>query len=105
VSKVRPVTQSGDVIAYEFHCPGCGHSHMPYVKAVPNGLGGMTPAWQFNGDLQRPTFHPSVLAGWGDESGPHICHSFVREGRIEFLPDCTHALAGKTVELPDHDHP
>ena len=29
------------------------------------------------------------------------CHSFVREGRIEFLSDCTHALAGQTVELPD----
>jgi hypothetical protein len=29
------------------------------------------------------------------------CHSFVRAGRIEFLNDSTHALAGKTVDLPD----
>lgn len=30
----------------------------------------------------------------------HTCHSFVRDGQIEFLSDCTHALAGKTVSLP-----
>lgn len=29
----------------------------------------------------------------------NICHSFVRNGKIEFLSDCTHELAGKTVEL------
>ena len=29
------------------------------------------------------------------------CHSFVRSGRIEFLSDSTHALAGQTVDLPD----
>lgn len=29
-----------------------------------------------------------------------VCHSFVRAGRIEFLGDCTHALAGQTVPLP-----
>ncbi|MGC4033677.1 MAG: hypothetical protein QM754_18485 [Tepidisphaeraceae bacterium] len=27
------------------------------------------------------------------------CHSFVRDGQIEFLGDCTHELAGKTVPL------
>lgn len=32
---------------------------------------------------------------------PHVCHSFVRDGRIEFLSDCTHALAGQTVELSE----
>ena len=29
------------------------------------------------------------------------CHSFVTDGRIQFLSDCTHALAGQTVDLPD----
>jgi hypothetical protein len=29
------------------------------------------------------------------------CHSFVRAGMIEFLSDCTHELAGKTVPIPD----
>lgn len=29
----------------------------------------------------------------------HICHSFVRDGLIQYLPDCTHHLAGQTVPL------
>lgn len=28
-----------------------------------------------------------------------VCHSFVFDGEIRFLGDCTHALAGKTVPL------
>ncbi|MCZ4340562.1 hypothetical protein O4H52_03015 [Sphingomonadaceae bacterium G21617-S1] len=43
-------------------------------------------------------------AGQIDEDGhrapPAVCHSFVRNGQIEFLSDCTHALAGQTVPLP-----
>jgi len=30
-----------------------------------------------------------------------VCYSFVTAGRIQFLSDCTHILAGKTVDLPD----
>jgi hypothetical protein len=29
------------------------------------------------------------------------CHSFVTDGRIQFLSDSTHALAGQTVDLPE----
>lgn len=39
-----------------------------------------------------------------DASGnpvPYTCHSFVTDGRIQFLGDCTHSLAGQTVDLPD----
>ena len=66
-----------------FHCPGCGYAHQ--VDAT----------WTFNGDLTHPTIRPSILA-----LGALRCHSFVTEGRIEFLPDSTHALAGQTVPLP-----
>jgi hypothetical protein len=31
------------------------------------------------------------------------CHSFVREGKIEFLNDCTHEHAGQTLDLLDVD--
>jgi hypothetical protein len=31
------------------------------------------------------------------------CHSYVTNGRIQFLSDCHHSLAGQTVELPDWD--
>jgi hypothetical protein len=30
-----------------------------------------------------------------------ICHSFITDGKIQFLSDCTHSFAGKTVELPE----
>ena len=33
--------------------------------------------------------------------GSRICHHFVTEGKIQFCGDCTHALRGQTVELPD----
>jgi hypothetical protein len=32
-----------------------------------------------------------------------ICHCFIRDGQIQFLLDCTHALAGQTVPLPPID--
>ena len=30
-----------------------------------------------------------------------VCHHFIRDGKIQFLGDCTHALRGQTVDLPD----
>jgi len=30
-----------------------------------------------------------------------ICHSFITDGKIQFLSDCTHHLAGQTVDLND----
>lgn len=72
-------------------CPACRCGH------------GVTSGWTFNGDMERPTFSPSLLVTWeGFEDGKEtkkICHSFVRDGKIQFLNDCTHALAGQTVPL------
>ena len=31
----------------------------------------------------------------------YVCHSNVTDGQIVFHADCTHALAGRTVDLPD----
>ena len=76
-----------------FECPGCGMVHaLPTVGPR---------AWSFNGDLERPTFSPSILARWtsGPEHTAGVCHSFVRDGKIEFLGDCTHGHAGQTVPL------
>jgi len=77
-----------------FNCPGCNESH-----AIPvTGARG----WNWNGSLDKPTLMPSLLVN-RSSSNPMVpvCHSYVRDGRIEFLGDCTHALAGKTVDLPD----
>lgn len=74
-----------------FTCPGCDCDHAIPVEK-PNPANGAM--WSFNGDLDRPTFSPSLhLVGF--------CHSFVTDGRIQFLSDCTHALAGQTVDLPE----
>ena len=84
---------------YAFHCPGCQCSHGVYVdKPGPN-----RPVWGWNGSLDTPTFTPSVRVQWafGDERKQACCHSYVRDGRIQFLIDSTHALAGRTVEIPD----
>jgi len=95
-----------------FQCPGCGAEHcLPLV-----GPG----AWAFNGDVERPTLQPSILAKgckvklgpdgkWNGEwelgeDGkplPSVCHSFVKDGRIQFLTDSNHSLAGTTVDLPE----
>jgi hypothetical protein len=30
-----------------------------------------------------------------------VCHSFIRNGKIEYLSECTHELAGQTVDMED----
>lgn len=76
------------------YCPGCESPHTLIVK----GAG----AWQWNGNIERPTLHPSLLSN-GDRFNPQMprCHSFVTDGRIQFLSDSDHKLAGQTVDLPD----
>ena len=99
-------TAQGDHIF--FFCPGCESPHMLRIalEGVPSG-------WGYNGNPEAPTFTPSVLvtyngpdAGTVDEDGdrapPAVCHSFVTDGRIQFLTDSTHALAGQTVDLPPY---
>lgn len=86
-----------------FWCPGCDGAHQVTVGAGPG------PRWGYNGDPDAPTFTPSVLVTYnGPDAGvdgapPAVCHSFVTNGRIQFLGDCTHALAGQTVDLPDFE--
>ena len=92
-------------------CPACECGHW------------FNDTWQFNGDMEKPTINPSLLVTSYsvpenpelDDNGKYvlgadgrikgakktICHSFVREGKIEFLGDCTHDKAGQTLELKD----
>lgn len=85
-----------------FKCPGCrGPQQLPVTGPK---------AWKWDGSMESPTFEPSILTTWDGLSDPgdgksqrvkKVCHSFVRNGKIEFLSDCTHRLAGQTVELPE----
>lgn len=117
MGELSPILRSleGGVVA--FRCPGCGDVHNLGVGAGPG------PRWTYNGNPNAPTFHPSVLATSGHYCSGHTgecwctpdpdggewpfkcyrCHSFVRDGRIEFLADSTHALAGQTVDLIPFD--
>ena len=112
------VDGQGRFYGIRFDCPGCasetrrgtqqvvlpvdwtppGYERSPHAHGNP---------WGFNGSLDFPTFTPSVLSQWDEWQGEgvpakrHVCHSFVRDGRIQFLGDCTHALKGQTVDLPE----
>ncbi len=104
-----------------FWCPGCDEAHV-----LTHGSDG----WGWNGNGDAPAFTPSVLVtgtrmtaegramldrgenppGGKYPSRPLRCHSFIgcngaQPGQITFLGDCTHALAGKTVDLPDWPNP
>lgn len=71
-----------------FWCPGCDEAHQVSDK------------WDVI-DVEAGTISPSVLVQGANEHGRTVCHSFVTAGRIQFLDDCTHGLAGQTVDLPD----
>lgn len=89
----------------KFWCPGCDDLHV------------VSDSWQVTGSGDTLTISPSVLVyerqklinedlEWEALLAPENktttprCHSFVRNGHIEFLGDCTHELAGQTVALP-----
>jgi len=97
--KLEEFKREDGVQSLLFECPGCDMLHVVHVAGAGH------PLWQWNGSMDKPTFSPSVLVTypWGKDREQRVCHSFVREGQIQFLGDCTHALAGQTVDLPDVD--
>jgi len=79
-----------------FECPGCGYGHNVHTK-TPNERGAV---WTFNGNYNSPTFSPSIFVNPNGDPDYPKCHSHVTDGKIKFGHDCTHALAGQTVDLP-----
>jgi len=104
--RLSRVLATGSEGSLFFECPGCATVH-----GINHGPGA-GPRWGWDGDADKPTFTPSVLVTWSEPSDKpsefddaskdvkKVCHSFVTGGRIQFLGDCTHALAGQTVDLP-----
>ena len=85
----------------------CGQkSALLYMPGLPVhvqiNLSGPHPVWGWNGDMQHPTFSPSILTRlpWGPERREIVNHVFIRDGWISYLSDCTHQYAGKGMELP-----
>lgn len=127
--KATPYEEDGKTTGYMVFCPACKCGHLFNIAPGTNGAGGRKPCWTFDGNVDSPTFSPSMLVqsvdlpprdpATGDfKRGPDgktlldthgrilgtkdtVCHSFVRGGKIQFLGDCTHALKNQTVDLPD----
>jgi hypothetical protein len=132
--RAAPWSEEGIVKGFMIFCPGCKCGHLFHIPPHKNSSGA---SWSFNGNLERPTFTPSMLVRsewdshenlteddytpWVDEGNgtrgrkikpesmhnlvhhKEVCHSFVRDGQMQFLCDCTHALRGMTVTLEDFD--
>lgn len=107
-----------------FWCPGCDEAHSIRIAPSPK-------PWAYSGNPETPTFTPSILTrgvrftdkgnadhkAWVDggcqplpegytfDNKPFVCHSFVTDGKIKFLGDCTHELKDQTVALPDWPEP
>ncbi len=104
-----------------FFCPGCKAPHTVNVAGHSTGHASAvskakrSPNWVWNGSETRPTLTPSIKltgnipATEDSERVDFCCHSFVEQGVIRFLSDCTHELRGQAVPLlaiPDeHKHP
>jgi hypothetical protein len=90
-------TEGERKIGFLIFCPGCNELH-PISVFEKNSLGAQ---WVWNGSEERPTFTPSLLLKYNERGGSAVvCHSYIKDGNIEFLSDCTHGLSGKTVPLP-----
>lgn len=86
-------------IAWAIECPGCQMWHSLNTATADPKL----PKWDFNGDVEKPTFSPSLLVRYPQDGVEKRCHSFIKNGEIQFLSDCSHDLKGLTVPLPDMD--
>lgn len=110
ISRILMQREDGNL---EFFCPGCRMMHrVPLSGEVK---------WTWDGNEEAPTFYPSLHFGgvvrdvsvedhyiatgvWKQKPKPYSCHSWVKEGQIQFLSDCSHNLAGQTVPMIDF-HP
>ena len=111
MAKIKRYTEGGYHNELCFMCPGCKTRHFIHDCETTNpdvlNENPRMHIWTFNGDFDNPTIRDSVLVRHYDfnpNSENHDievrCHSFITNGMIEFLPDCQHALANQTVELP-----
>ena len=75
---------------YVHWCPGCNEAHF------------ISDAWKFNGNMDRPTFSPSIKHGPAEL---RCCHYFLEGGELQFCSDSTHHLCGCTIPLPDLPEP
>ena len=89
--KFKRINSENNFEEYMFFCPGCGYYHWVRVS-------GDHPCWMWNGDVSSPTISPSLLV---NQNTDQCCHSFITDGKMQYLGDCSHNYKGQTLEIPD----
>jgi|GEM_PF-475315 hypothetical protein len=98
------------VIGYEIKCIACGNNHIFYTLPGYYKSEGRSINWNFDGNLEMPTFTPSLnqttgslaMSNYKDgDIPPTRCHSIVTNGKIQYCGDCTHSYKGQTIDLPE----
>ncbi len=98
MARVRKIPMSETKWQYHFQCPGCDEEHA-FNDEV----------WVWNQNYDQPTLSPSFLIHGArfiedsDKTELFRCHSFIKDGKIQFLGDCTHKLKNQTVDLIEYD--
>lgn len=72
-----------------FYCPACDCRHWIDTR------------WTISGPNDLLTVRPSIRVHWEEGPDRKCCHLFITNGNIEYLTDCTHDLAGKTILLEE----
>lgn len=91
LSPVLRLIRPGELLHW---CPGCGRGHAIDIHAVSRD--GKVVGW--DGDIWRPTIGEPVL----HEKDGAVCEYLLRAGVLLFFQNCTHALKGQQVPLPDY---
>ena len=78
--------------ARSFYCPGCKCCHW------------FDEIWNLTYKDEKPSLTPSLLVNGRlteahKKSGAHRCHLYIKCGSIQYLSDCTHELAGQTINM------
>lgn len=97
--KEIPVSEDNTNGNYMHYCPGCKQLHM-INTLVRNNNGAI---WSFDGDVNNPTFSPSIHIHSTDAKGNRhtSCHYFIKSGYMHYCNDSRHELSGQIVELPN----
>lgn len=114
MSQLSPYLRLAEDQTLIYWCDGCDCHH-----SIRWGVGD-GPRWTWNSEVNKPTFSPSVLYKremwvppvtpsnleewkknpWPQEKQMFICHTFITDGMVQYLDDCSHHLKGQTVPIP-----
>ena len=76
---------------------------IPYrmIPVIQKGTRDGTGCWTWNGSLEKPDLKPSILTKAPQGDNVIVCHTWINEGMVHFLNDCTHEYAGQILDLLD----